>query len=185
MCPPPRRRPLACPHAPGSPSQERLGGEGTEGRCRLRRTKEHTRLPGTRCQNGPWGPPHTGLPCTPKFATGLRLKSTNSCLGPAPAPAQNQRTLWPLGLEPDPRGTAGCDLSLRPSCRWALQPAQPCWGPGAPRREKQQVPREESASHADQSQLSPPGSTHRASVPVHRENTLLGLSVKCKFWTNT
>ena len=130
-------------------------------------------------------PPPTGLPCTPKFATGLRLESTNSCLGPAPVPAQNQRTLWPLGLEPDPRGTAGCNLSLRPSCRWALQPAQPCRGPGAPRREKQQVPREESASHADQSQLSPPGSTHRASVPVHRENTLLGLSAKCKFWTNT
>ena len=73
-------------------------------------------------------PPATGLPYTPKFATGLYLKSTKSCLGIGPAPAQNWWTPLAPGLRAWPEATRGYDLSLRSSCGWALRPAQPLLG---------------------------------------------------------
>lgn len=180
--PPPRRRPLACPHAPGSPSQERLGGEGTEGGTELRRTKEHTRLPGTRCQSGPWGPPHTGLPC-PKFTLDCVSSPNKQLPGPCPCPgAQNQRTLWPLGL-----GLIRGHSGLRSEPEAQLQvgpPAQPCWGPERPQERKAASPQGgECFSRRPVSAQSPPA-PHTGPRSRPQGKHLLGLSVKCKFWTN-
>ena len=140
MCPPPQRRPLACPHALGSPSRRRLGGGGTEGWCRPRRTKEHTQLPGTRWQNAPWGSPPHRPPLHPKVCNWTVSRVNKAVWALAVPQHRTSRHLWPPGLEPDPRGKEGCDLSLRPSCRWALQPAQPLLGSRCPQERKAASP---------------------------------------------
>lgn len=125
-------------------------------------------------------PPATGLPYTPKFATGRYLKSTKRCLGTGPAPAQNQWT-------PLPRARSlvqgAHDLSLRSSCGWALQSAQPLLGSRRSQKRKTASLQGKEGFPCRPVSARSPGSRHGAPVPVHRENTLLGLFAKCTFWT--
>lgn len=93
-------------------------------------------------------------------------------------------SLWPPGSEPGPRGTQGYDFSLRSSCGWTLWPAQPLLGSRCSQERKTASPQGKEGFSCRPVSAQSLGSRHGASVPVHRENTLLGLFAKCRFWTN-
>lgn len=140
------------PPCPGSPSQERSWREGKRGRCRLRRTRAHGRLAPAAKRSV--GTPTHRPPLHPEACNWTASQVNKQLPGPCPCPGTEPADTLGPGLEPDPRHSG-----LRPEPEAQLQVGPPAstalLGSRRPQERKAASPQEESASHADQSQLSP------------------------------